>query len=264
LGNAVAGAGLGLTISKILAGIMGGELTVASEVGKGSHFTVRLYLPHQRNRETPTVEEDIVGYAGNRRKILIVDDHAEQRTLLHSVLAPLGFDIEEAASGEECLGRVRQIRHDLLLLDIAMSGMSGIEVAGQLRATGYGQPILMVSANAYAVDRNRASEAGCDDFLAKPIQISALLARIKLHLGLSWIYRGEAKPTPADVHRVLPPPEVLNELRAAVRMGDLRTLNDRLLALVDLDLAYLPFARNLQTLAREFRLADLRKALGDF
>ena len=263
-GNAVAGAGLGLTISKILAGIMGGELTVASEVGKGSHFTVRLYLPHQRNREIPAAEEDIVGYAGNRRKILIVDDHAEQRTLLHSALAPLGFDIEEAASGEECLSRVTEIRHDLLLLDIAMSGMSGIEVAGQLRAMGYGQPIIMVSANAYAVDRNRASEAGCDDFLAKPIQISALLARIKLHLGLNWIYRGEAKPTPVDVHRVLPPPEVLNELRAAVRMGDLRTLNDRLLALVDLDLAYLPFARNLQTLAREFRLADLRKALGDF
>lgn len=265
-GNAVAGAGLGLTISKILAGIMGGELTVESEVGKGSCFTVRLYLPTLGTYDDlGDDDEDIVGYAGVRRKILIVDDQIEHRVLLESVLSPLGFDIEQAENGQDCVEKACDPPPDLILMDIVMSGMNGLDAANRLRAAGCHKPIIVISANAFPGDRQQASLAGCDDFLAKPIHITALLARIKLHLGLRWLYRGDDESDTPPIHEaqlIVPPNEQLNSLRAAVRIGDLRSLDDHLNILVESNRQYQPFARHVQTLARQFRLADLRKVLG--
>jgi signal transduction histidine kinase/CheY-like chemotaxis protein len=264
-GNAASGAGLGLTISKILAGIMGGELTVESTPGQGSTFSVRLFLPDLKTAG-PVEEADIAGYGGPRRKLLIADDQPEHRGFLASALEPLGFALDLAASGGECLARAEDGRPDLILLDIVMPGMNGIEAADRLRRSGCKAPIVVVSANAYQADRQRASAAGCDDFLAKPIQIPELLAKLKLHLGLEWIHRGDAASPgepPAESAPALPSPECLEDLRAAVRIGDLRGLHDRLAELLDDDLKYLPFARRLQGLAKEFRLGDIGKVLDD-
>jgi CheY-like chemotaxis protein len=182
------------------------------------------------------------------------------------VLEPLGFDIAEAGSGEECLARVREQGPSLVLLDLMMSDMSGIDAAGRLRAAGWRGPIVVVSANAYPADRRRAFAAGCDDFLAKPIQIPDLLQRLKLHLGLDWVYRKD-KPAPGrclssdDEAMALPPAGVVKDLAACAKIGDLRGLTDRLKMLIEEDLKYLPYARYLQGLAKEFRLADIKKLL---
>lgn len=267
-GNAVPGSGLGLTISKMLTQIMGGELTVESEPQKGSTFAVRLFLPSLRGAEDVRDEREIVGYRGPRRKILVVDDQPEHRGILTSALTPLGFVIEEAGSGEECLTKVRQWRPDLILLDIIMAGMTGIEAAEHLRRTGCKTPIVVVSANAYQSDRRAASSAGCDDFLTKPLQIDELLRKLKLHLSLDWLYRGddtgqiEAAPEPLRP-MVRPPTDCLDELAAFARIGDLRGLQDRLEALVESDAGYIPFAAHLQALSREFRLGDIKKTLSE-
>lgn len=264
-GNAVAGAGLGLTISKILAEIMGGELTVESRPGEGSTFSVRVFLPDLRGTDD-AAEDDIRGYHGPRRRILIVDDQPEHRGLIRSAVEPLGFDLAEAGSGSECLAEFARQRPDLIFLDIVMPDMNGIEAARRLRTEGCRSPIVVVSANAYPTDRKQAFAAGSDDFLAKPIQIAELLRKLKLHLALDWIYRKDdstaqrAAPLAAEAMAV-PPPEVIEELQTCARMGDLRGLTDRLKALIDEDFQYLPYARHLQMLAKEFRLADIKTFL---
>ncbi|HYE37229.1 hybrid sensor histidine kinase/response regulator [Methylocaldum sp.] len=267
-GNAIPGSGLGLTISKILAQVMGGELTVESEPRQGSTFAVRLFLPDLRSADEALNEDDIVGYCGPRRKILIVDDQPEHRGVLTSALAPLDFNLKEAGSGEECLALVREWNPDLILLDILMTGMTGIEAAASLRQTGCKTPIVVVSANAYQNDRRSTIAAGCDDFLAKPIQISELLCKLKLHLSLDWLYRGDdtaqsRSTADPEAPMIRPPPDCLKELVAFARIGDLRGLADRLEALVESDGGYAPFASRLRTLSREFRLGDIKKILNE-
>jgi signal transduction histidine kinase/CheY-like chemotaxis protein len=261
-GNAVSGSGLGLTISKIFTEIMGGEMRVASQEGQGTCFSVKLFLPNLRGAEAP--QPDIVGYLGRRRRILIVDDQAEHRSLLVAVLAPLGFDLSQADSGRACLDSAQAQPPDLILLDLLMPDMRGTQAAQALRGMGLRAPIMVVSANAYNSDRREAFAAGCDDFIAKPLQITHLLNKIGLHLSLDWIEAGvPARPAAAEAQPavVLPPPAQMAELAELAKVGDLRGLNAQLQALAMNDFKYLPFAMQVQALAKAFRLADIKQLL---
>lgn len=263
-GNAVAGSGLGLTISKILTELMGGELTVASRPGQGSTFTVRLLLTNLKNLAAEPDETHVSGYQGTRKNILVVDDQAEQRNLIVTLLHPFGFNVAMAGSGGECLATVPVFKPDLILLDLAMHGLGGIDTAIALRKRGFDAPILILSANAYPSDRQDAIEAGCNDFLAKPLQMRELLGKLRLHLSLNWIYQGvecEALPSPIQEPMILPPSWLLDELNQHVRIGDLMSLKQQLHELIRLDPGYKPFALRIRTLANEFRIGEIKKLL---
>jgi signal transduction histidine kinase/CheY-like chemotaxis protein/purine-cytosine permease-like protein len=263
-GNAVAGSGLGLTISKILTEVMGGELRVTSTVKKGSMFTVRLFLPELHDIATVIVDKEIIGYRGKRRTVLIADDQQEQRTLLRSVLEPLGFSIYEAQSGEECVALAQTRKPDLLLLDLVMSGIDGLEVTRRLRANWLTAPIIIVSANAYQSHRHLAIAAGCDNFVAKPLQIEELLRKIKLHLNLDWIITGQDLTDNDDDSNEpmqIPPTSLLSPLAESARIGDLRGLNDKLHTLAQQQPHYAAFVTHVQTLSKDFRLADIKRLL---
>ena len=266
-GNAIAGSGLGLTISKIFTEIMGGELSLTSAVNQGTTFTVKLFLPKVHDYIAEVKEEDeagIVGYAGRRRKILVVDDQKEHRSLLVSMLAPLGFVVSEAPSGEECLILAKLQRPDLILLDILMGGIDGVETATRLRESGFTASIVMVSANAYQDDRRLAANAGCDNFIAKPIQLDEVLRKLKIHLGLDWVYLGGEAAIGLDEQAApmrLPPAARLAELAGYARIGDLRGLSEKLRQLAADDARYLPFANHIQGLCKQFRLGDIKRLL---
>ncbi|HSB97972.1 MAG TPA: response regulator, partial [Spongiibacteraceae bacterium] len=152
------------------------------------------------------------------------------------------------------------------LLDLLMDGIDGIEVATRLRQQGLLSSIIVVSANAYQSHRRLASAAGCDNFIAKPLQIDELLGKIKLHLSVDWIYAGQAiAPQPedsgADEPMQIPPTQFLGELAEFARIGDLRGLGDRLQALAANEPKYVAFVAHLQTLSKDFRLADIKRLL---
>jgi len=266
-GNAIAGSGLGLTISKIFTEIMGGELSLISAVNQGTTFTVKLFLPKVHDYIAEAKDEDeegIVGYAGRRRKILVVDDQKEHRSLLVSMLEPLGFVVSEAPSGEECLILERLQKPDLILLDILMGGIDGIETATRLRESGSKASIVIVSANAYQDDRRLATAAGCDNFIAKPIQLTEVLRKLKIHLALDWVYAGGEAALAMGEQAApmrLPPSARLAELAGFARIGDLRGLSEKLRQIAADDASYQPFASHLQGLCKQFRLGDIKRLL---
>jgi signal transduction histidine kinase/CheY-like chemotaxis protein/purine-cytosine permease-like protein len=196
--NNKSGTGLGLTITKMLAQTMGGEIMVRSEIGRGSLFQVRLMLSGvTRPRNAPPIERRVRGYAGPRQTILVVDDDQVHRNLVCELLEPLGFNVITAANGATCLALVGEHRPNLILLDISMPDMDGWTVARQLRQAQRERPaIIMLSAIAMEETRPHDSEPLYDDYMIKPIDLRQMLEKFHTLLDIEWTTDDDViKPT---------------------------------------------------------------------
>jgi signal transduction histidine kinase/CheY-like chemotaxis protein/purine-cytosine permease-like protein len=261
------GAGLGLTISKIFTEIMGGELTVASEPGRGTTFRVRLYLPALCGAAVRPVSEWVTGYEGPRRSVLLADDDPTQRAMLGSYLEVLGFRVLQAESGEGCLAAVAEAPPDLVLLDLVMPGIGGLETVRRLRGElDYREPVIIVSANAFDRDRTEALAAGSDAYLVKPVRFFDLKEQLRKHLDLRWTYgqppggaeASRAPETPEETI-VLPNAETLEGLLHFARIGYLSGIVRMLEELRREDARHGAFADEGLKLAKEFRLRELQE-----
>jgi len=232
--KATTGTGLGLTITKLLTNVMGGDLTVRSEVGKGSCFRVKLLLSEvSRPRIASTKEDRVRGYAGPRQTILVVDDNEIQRDLVRELLTPLGFDMLSATNGRECLTLAEQHRPNLILLDIAMPEMDGWQVAQRLRRASRDRAaIVMLSANAIDPNRLLEGEPLYDDYLMKPIDLRQLLKKIHALLNIEWTYEAESARPPATVTPLsslgAPPGNDIDELIKLGEIGHVRRILEKL------------------------------------
>lgn len=201
------GTGLGLTITGLLTSLMGGDLSLQSQVGVGSTFSVRLYLREIDDpgpRAAPPLQ--IAGYFGQRRTLLVVDDQPVQRQMLAGMLTPLGFVITEAASGLECLDYLADRLPDAILLDISMDGMDGWQTAQHIRSRGYSSvPIIVVSANVFENHSARLISTGCQAFVSKPVLESELMAALQRHLGVEW----KAADAPVTMEPIAPCPDAV-------------------------------------------------------
>jgi CheY-like chemotaxis protein/anti-sigma regulatory factor (Ser/Thr protein kinase) len=189
------GLGLGLTITRLLVEIMGGEITVASMRGVGSTFTVRLLLASVAAPLAAPAAR-IRGYAGPRLTLMAVDDDRDHQDMMRQMLEPLGFALLVASDGPAALALAAEATPDLFLLDISMPGMSGWQLATALRAAGHASaPILMLSANVGETMPDHGEHPPHDSMLAKPFDLAQLLDRIGALLRLDWVT--EAPPTEA-------------------------------------------------------------------
>ncbi len=118
------------------------------------------------------------------RKILVVDDNLDSRELVVKILGRRGLELHEAADGTDALEQVALVRPDLILLDISLPGMDGYEVTRRLKQDRRfaAIPIIALTAHAMKGDREKALAAGCDDYIAKPIDIHTLYDRVVAHL----------------------------------------------------------------------------------
>ncbi|MEM6971446.1 MAG: ATP-binding protein [Pseudomonadota bacterium] len=231
----VRGTGLGLTITKLLTEMLGGELVLDSTPGEGSTFRVRLMLPRIMNAlpsgGAPPAERvrEIVGYGGARRQILVIDDNPEHRVLVRDALAPVGFDVAMAETGDAACAMLSAATPDLLLVDVALHGEDGWDLVHRLRsAHGISAPILMVSAHALEAQRPPEPRALHDGFIQKPIKIDELRAAIGRHLRLQWRYGDDIEEMPCSgtvspAREVVRPPEtLLRPLRDAMAINHVR------------------------------------------
>jgi signal transduction histidine kinase/CheY-like chemotaxis protein/purine-cytosine permease-like protein len=260
-----AGTGLGLTISRMLTDVMGGEMKLDSEPGRGSRFTIRLFLPQLHAAPAMPVQAlgQRAGYRGPRRRILVVDNERIDREWLVSLLVPLGFEVEQAASGIECLEVAPRFRPDLVFMDLAMPGIDGWETIRRLRQLELADVrVAVISANAF--DRGLDNDAGIaeQDFITKPVRVADLLDWIGGALALEWVM-AEAKTPPPAVPGVLPPPEYLRAIDELAGLGYLRGLLDKLNEIDAVDADFADFAAHLRQLAKRFDFEAIRMIVGE-
>jgi signal transduction histidine kinase/CheY-like chemotaxis protein/purine-cytosine permease-like protein len=257
------GSGLGLTISRMLTDLMGGELTARSTPGEGSVFAVRLFLPGLAAAPGAAPAGPRHGYDGPRRRILVVDNEEADRTLLADLLQPLGFLVEGVASGEAALARLADAavpRIDAVFIDLAMPGIDGWETIRLLRAAGHGDiPLAVVSANAFDRGLDHDVALAEPDFLVKPVRLARLLDWLGQRLDLSW----SAAPPPAAPAgpEVLPAAAQLQALRVLVGQGFMRGIQKKLDEIEAADGAAVAFVARLRTLAQRFELDALGAAV---
>lgn len=268
-GSAVGGTGLGLTIARMLTDLMGGEMTVRSTPGVGTCFSIRLYLPElaagQAGRHR-SIARKVRGYLGPRRRLLVVDNEEADRRLVVDRLAPLGFELLQAASGEEALALLATEPVDAIFLDLAMPGIDGWTTLRRLRAEGLSAaPAAIVSANAY--DKGLENDLGISDgdFLVKPVRMVELLGWFERRLQLQWLQAepAPAAPPPATATAALqkPPAHALRELDDLVRLGYVRGILKKLDALATAWPDSAAFIDRLRALARGFDLVALAAQL---
>jgi signal transduction histidine kinase len=185
------GTGLGLVISRQFVRLMGGDIHVKSELGAGNLFWFELDVPaiHWSAPALPAAERIVTGYRGPTKKVLVVDDIAENRALLVDALQRLGFDVSQAANGHDGLALAKAVLPDLILMDVVMPDISGIEVISRLRKLPVLDtvPIIAVSASTTPEVEKSTLAAGANAFLAKPVDFKVLLQRTSSLLTLQWI-----------------------------------------------------------------------------
>ncbi|GAB7522902.1 hybrid sensor histidine kinase/response regulator [Paraburkholderia sp. 2C] len=266
------GAGLGLTICRLLTQALGGSLEVDSEPGRGTRFVVKLFAPEVHAVEDQrAAASGVRGYRGARRTVLVVDDLPEQSAIVAQLLAPLGFAVVEAGSGPDALRWLGMHTADAIIMDISMPDMDGYETSRLIRDSQLSKaPIMLLSANAFADDRERATAIGCDDYLVKPLQVSLLLEKLAGLLQIEWIVAGEtvdATPAGPPAQRVASParhdlPRALRDsLEALLEMGYIQGIVEQ----IDAAAADRPEWRHelatLRTLAQRFELAEFGRRL---
>jgi signal transduction histidine kinase len=271
------GAGLGLTIAKMLTDLMGGEMTVDSTPGKGSAFRIRLFLPEvhvaaggAKGAIDKPARRQPRGYEGERRKLLVVDNEEPDRELLVQLLEPMGFELRTAASGHDCLDLLAAgYQPDVIFMDLAMPGIDGWETLRRVRGSGHtGIHLAIVSANAF--DKGMDNDAGIlpEDFILKPVRHTELIDWLERRLALKWVYQvaeEEASPivaVPAPP-RALPDASQLAALLEVVNLGFYRGIMNTLAEIERQQPATAAFVNEMRVLARQFQFEAMGRQLAN-
>ncbi|MGK7935032.1 MAG: CBS domain-containing protein [Xenococcaceae cyanobacterium] len=273
------GTGLGLAISQNIIHQMGGEIKVHSELGKGSVFWFDVDLPAiatSNEVKQTNLERRIVGFKGNKHKILVVDDQIHNRAFLVELLRPLGFEVVEATNREEGWTIAQKYRPDLILLDLVMPVVDSYSIANRLRQDPHFADVVIVATSASDLknEQSLSERSDYNAFLTKPVCVDELLEIIKVYLKLEWIYQpnpstilstdDKIEKTEEDIGLVgnsiiAPPEEELAVLLELAKLGNIAGILEQAAKIEQLAPQYRSFARLTRQLAESFQEKKLRQ-----
>jgi len=242
------GTGLGLSLSKRLATMLGGSVSVHSEPDVGSEFTLtidagqdsgRTFIDHieqlsEYAAQTPE-ESDFKNLAGD---VLLAEDNENNQHLLSLYLTKMGLKVTTADNGKIALEQSRNKNYDLILMDMQMPVMSGVEATRQLRESGYLLPIIALTANTTEEDRRLCLDSGCNDFLTKPITREQLYQIVAQYVSEQQNPPEDTQPLYSTLMEEEPDigdivlqfidqlPETIDNIRNAYEIGDRKKLKD--------------------------------------
>jgi PAS domain S-box-containing protein len=231
------GTGLGLAICRELVALMHGEIGVESEPGVGTLFRFEVPLTElPAGEEAPRARPQSRRLAPGQRafRVLVADDVEDNRTLLAKLLGSAGFETAQCADGSQAVRRFDEWRPDLVLTDLRMPGMDGLEVIRRVRELPGGDAvkIVCVTASAYDTDEAAAMEAGANAFMKKPVRDDELLARIGELVGARLVDALETSPSGAPARPALSqlvqelPADLVRELREAATAARARRIEE--------------------------------------
>jgi signal transduction histidine kinase/DNA-binding NarL/FixJ family response regulator len=264
------GTGLGLAITQKIVALMGSHIEVQSEAGQGSTFCFEAEVAEAQNwaiASRSMNQGTITGYEGEKRKILVVDDRWENRSVIVSLLEPLGFEVIEANNGQE--GWEKAIAHhpDLVITDLMMPVMDGYQLLRQIRQSDVLKDVVAIASSASVFESNQqeAIDAGATVFLPKPVQANLLLQTLQQQLKLEWVYEQievrqptfAANPT-TSVEMVPPATEVLQKLHTLLNEGDTQGIVEMAEQLSASDANLIPFAQHITQLTNNFQIKRIQ------
>ncbi|HAE40820.1 MAG TPA: hypothetical protein DCG57_19625 [Candidatus Riflebacteria bacterium] len=266
-GQREGGTGLGLAVSRRLVELMGGRLTVKSQLDKGScfRFDVLVKLAEGSAPEKARTMRQVIGLepgAGPFR-ILVVDDQKDNRDLLAALLEPLGFEIREAVNGQEALDIFEAWPPHAVLMDMRMPVLDGYEATRRIKGTERGRttPVIAVTASAFEDAEREVLATGVDGYVRKPFRSEEIFAELGKCLGLRYVYAEapgkvpEQAGLPREVFAGLPK-ALRQAMRQAVDMGDMVGLQALIAQVEDAGAA-----RTLRSLAAQYDYETLTKML---
>ncbi|NHC35035.1 hybrid sensor histidine kinase/response regulator [Scytonema millei] len=188
------GTGLGLPITKKFIELMGGEITVTSELEKGTvfKFDIQVLASEVNKVSGQKIIQRVIELQPNQQeyRILVVDDRWENRQLLLRLLEPIGFQVKEAANGQEAIEMWQQWQPHLIWMDMRMPVMNGYEATQQIKSHLQGQATAIIALTASTLEEEKAIvlSAGCDDFVRKPFHEEVIFDKMAQFLGVRYIY----------------------------------------------------------------------------
>ncbi len=257
------GTGLGLAICRSLVNLMGSELVVSSELGRGSTFWFAIPVKVGQMSAQPLTPPRIVGLdSPPTPHLLVVDDIPENRAVLSDMLTQLGFTVSAADGGETTLQHLSNYKPDGLITDLLMPRMNGHDLIHHIRQDEALQDMVIIATSAsVAADFQPAvMNQGWDAFLPKPINRQQLISILERLFDLRWRYQTNDATPPLQAAETVPSPNEIDYLYQRLRIGDMRAILNKLEQLAQNDL-YHDFVSHFRPLAENFEIDLLERDL---